>query len=215
MESAVKRELVVASDPAAAAAELFLATAPRTISLAGGSTPKALYELLARQPYAWQTVDVFFGDERCVARDHPDSNFHMANLTLLSKVPARVHPMPGESCGAEAYEAELSSVFGAGVPEIDLVLLGLGADGHTASLFPGDPALEEQTKRVLRVERPDHSRLTLTLPVLSAAKLVVFLVAGAEKAGPLKLLMEDGDIPAARVQAQRVVVIADEAAAGR
>ncbi len=208
----MRRELIVVDDPAVAAAGRFLVAAPRTVALAGGSTPKALYELLAQQPYPWDEVDIFFGDERCVPPDHPDSNFNMANTALLSRIAARVHPMPGESCGAEQYEAELTKVFGEEVPQFDLVLLGLGTDGHTASLFPGDPALLERTRRVLRVDRPDHSRLSLTLRVLSAAKLVIFLVAGAEKVGPLKLLMEDGDIPAARVAAGRVVVIADRAA---
>ncbi len=159
------------------------------------------------------TFDVFFGDERCVPPDHSDSNYRMANETLLSSVPARVHRMPGESCDAEAYERELRAFFGE-LPRFDFVFLGLGPDGHTASLFPGDPALEERSLWVARVQRPDHDRLTLTLPVLSAARLVVFLVAGAEKREALRRMMCDENIPANRVTAERVVVLADREAAG-
>src|SRR5207249_9347183 len=115
-------------------------TGPRTIALSGGSTPKAVYERLAETEYPWTEVDAFFGDERCVPADHPDSNFKMANEALLSKVDARVHPMVG--CDAAAYTRELEAVFAAGVPAFDLAFMGLGEDGHTASLFPGKPALE-------------------------------------------------------------------------
>ena len=158
---------------------------------------------------------MFFGDERCVPPDHPDSNYRMAYEALLSHVQARVHRMPGETCDAAAYEEELTRVFGPGLPEFDLVLLGLGEDGHTASLFPGDPALDITDRRVVRVERPDHPRLTLTLPVLSAAKVVMFLVSGESKREALGRLLAGADIPAARVRARQVIVIADEAAAGR
>ena len=209
----MKRELIVVEDVARAAAERFLALRPRTIALAGGSTPKALYELLATRPYPWAETEVFFGDERCVPPDHPDSNFNMANVALLSKVDARVYRMRGETCGAAEYEAELARVFGPGPPVFDLVLLGLGPDGHTASLFPGDQALGERVRYVVNVERPDHPRLTLTLPVLSAATEVIFLVSGASKAERLQELMSDADIPAAMVHAQHVTVIADPAAA--
>ena len=210
----MKRELIVAEDAAGAAAALFIELQPRTVALAGGSTPQALYERLATLAYRWAETDVFFGDERCVPPDHPDSNFRLADEAWLSKVPARVHRMMGETCHAAAYEGELRAVFGAGTPAFDLVLLGLGPDGHTASLFPGDAALSETERLVVRVVRPDHARLTLTLPVLSAAKVALFLVTGANKAARLRELMNDGDIPAARVLAQRVIVVADAAAAG-
>jgi 6-phosphogluconolactonase len=136
----------------------------------------------------------------------------MAWEALLAKVPARVHRMPGEDCEATGYEAELAAVFGPGMPAFDLAVLGLGTDGHTASLFPGDPALAERTRHVVRVERVDHPRLTLTLPVLSAARVAMFLVTGAEKRGALAALMAGADIPAARVAAQRVAVLADREA---
>lgn len=210
------RELRIVDEVARAALEVFLGTAPRSIGLAGGSTPRPFYELLAREAlgYPWHEVDVVFGDERCVPRDHPDSNYGMARRTLLSKIDARVHPMPGESCDAAAYERTLREVFGPGIPAIDLILLGLGEDGHTASLFPGDPALDEAERLVVRVERPDHPRMTLTLPVLSTGRLVVFLVAGKSKSGALRRLMEgDEGVPAARIRAERVVVLAHARAA--
>lgn len=214
----MKRELRVVDDLVTAAVAAFLEAEPRTIALAGGSTPRALYEKLATVEYAWRDVDVFFGDERCVPPDHPDSNFRMAEESLLSSLGSqgpKVHPMPGESCDAEGYERELRDRFAQGVPELDLVLLGLGEDGHTASLFPGDPALDEADRLVARVERPDHPRLTLTLPVLSAARLVLFLVAGEPKRDALRRLTAGADIPAARVRAIRTVILADPAAANR
>jgi len=207
------RELSVVADVATAAEALFLELGPRTVALSGGSTPKVLYQRLASANYPWEETDVFFGDERCVPPDDPDSNFRMASEALLSKVPARVHRMHGEDCDAGGYAADLEATFGPGIPQFDLVFLGLGPDGHTASLFPGDPALEERVKTVLRVDRPDHSRLTLTLPVLSAAKVAVFLVVGGAKRAMLAQLLADGDIPAARVAARRIVIIADNAAA--
>ena len=208
------RELIVNADWPAAAARVFLEVQPHTIALAGGSTPAELYRRLALIDYQWSATEVFFGDERCVPPTDSASNFRMADETLLSNVPAKVHRMRGEICDAAGYETELVSIFGPGVPVFDLVFLGLGSDGHTASLFPGDPALTQCERRVAQVQRPDHDRLTLTLPVLSAAKVVVFLVAGQDKATALKRLHDGADIPAARVQAQRVVVVADEAAAG-
>jgi 6-phosphogluconolactonase len=211
----VRPELVVARDVAVAAAERFLALGARFLALAGGSTPRRLYERLAVCDLPWWETEVFFGDERCVPPDHPDSNYRMAHEALLSRVQARVHRMLGETCDAPAYEEELTRVFGPGLPEFDLVLLGLGVDGHTASLFPGDPALDVTDRRVVRVERPDHPRLTLTLPVLSAARAAMFLVSGESKREPLRRLLTGADIPAARVKARRVIIIADEAAAGR
>lgn len=215
MESPVRRELIVADDVAAEAERLFLALQPRTVALAGGSTPRPLYERLARADHRWGETEVFFGDERCVPPDHPASNYRMAYESLLSHVAARVHRMPGEACDAAAYERELDAVFGPGFPRFGLVLLGLGDDGHTASLFPGDPALDVTDRRVARVQRPDYSRLTLTLPVLSAATAAMFLVSGEGKRVALHRLLEVGDVPAAHVAAERVIVVADAAAAGR
>ncbi|MCH8854228.1 MAG: 6-phosphogluconolactonase [Planctomycetes bacterium] len=146
---AVKPRLVVARDIAAAAAERFLQIAPRTVALAGGSTPRRLYQRLAGCAFPWPETEVFFGDERCVPPGHSDSNFRMATEALLASVSAKVHRMCGESCDAAAYEAELRAVFGDRLPAFDLVLLGLGEDGHTASLFPDDAALQEQERWVL------------------------------------------------------------------
>jgi 6-phosphogluconolactonase len=206
-------ELIVAGDVAAEAAQLFLEQRPRTVALAGGSTPRALYQALAAADYDWRSVEVFFGDERCVPPDHPDSNFRMAKETLLSRIQARVHRMRGEDCDAAGYEAELRSVFGTGPPRFDVALLGLGEDGHTASLFPGDAALDESERWVVKVSRPDHDRLTLTLPVLSAAGLALFLVSGAEKRKALSGVLAGKDLPAARVAAERTVFVADRQAA--
>ena len=215
-----ERELRVFDDLDAlveGAVDLFVAEAPRTIALSGGSTPKPVYERMAGIEYPWADVDVFFGDERCVPPDHPDSNFRMANQALLSKVPARVHPM--YECDADAYERELRTVFGdVDVPSIDLDVLGIGDDGHTASLFPGKPALEVTDRWVAYVPEPGmpppHPRLTMTFPVHDAAKLAVFLVSGEGKRERLWQLMSGEDIPAARVRAERVIVVADRAAAG-
>jgi 6-phosphogluconolactonase len=213
LEPSAARDVVVVADVAAAAAERFLTLRPRTVALAGGSTPRRLYERLAGSDFPWAETEVFFGDERCVPPDHPASNHRMASEALFSTVPARVHRMRGEVCDARAYEEELSRVFGAGLPEFDLVLLGLGEDGHTASLFPGDPALRATAERVVQVQRPDYARLTLTLPVLSAAKVALFLVSGTPKRDALRRLLAGDDIPAARVEANEIVIIADEEAA--
>ena len=207
---------VVADDGlTGAVVSFFLEATPRTIALSGGATPRPVYEGLAKVPYDWAATDIFFGDERCVAPDHADSNFRMANDALLSHISARVHPMDGARCDARGYERELTSVFGAERPAFDLIFLGLGEDGHTASLFPGDPALLETVRSVVLVTRPDHRRLTLTLPVLNAARVAVFLVAGSEKRVPLTKLLAGEAIPAAAVAARRTIVFADEAAAGR
>jgi 6-phosphogluconolactonase len=206
-------DLHVFDDLAQPAAEAIADLRPRSIALAGGGTPRGVYRRLVSMRVDWAALDVFFGDERCVPPDHPDSNFRMAHEALLGAVPARVHRMPGETCDAGGYEATLRAVLGPR-PALDLVLLGLGEDGHTASLFPGDPALEESERLVAHVERPDHPRLTLTLPVLNAARVALFLVAGESKREPLRrLLAGDESIPAARVHASRILVFADRAAA--
>ena len=197
---------------ATVAAEHIVTRQPRTLALAGGSTPRALYEQLAGCNLAWADMEVFFTDERCVPPDDRDSNFRMANEALLSKVNANVHRMSGERCDAAEYETEMRDVFGA-APVFDLVLLGLGADGHTASLFPGDTALEEGQRWVVAVRRPDHERLTLTLAVLSAARTAIFLVTRPTQRDALRRLLAGEDIPAARVHAGEVLIIADEAAA--
>ena len=199
-------------DLAAAAAELFRESSPRTVALAGGSTPRGAYELIAGLEHPWAETHFFFGDERCVPADDPDSNLRMASEALLSRVAAHVHPMTG--CDPKAYEVELASVMGPGVPRFDLLFLGLGVDGHTASLFPNDDVLRVVDRNVALVERPDHRRITLTLPVLSAARSALFLVSGADKGWALTELLAGGNIPAAMVDAERVLVFADPEAAG-
>jgi 6-phosphogluconolactonase len=207
-------ELVVTGDVAGEAVDAFLEVRPRVVALAGGRTPRPFYERLAVIDYPWAEVDMVFTDERCVPPDHPESNLRLVTESLLSRLdpPPRVRPMPGEACDADAYEAELRQAF----PDLrlDLAVLGLGEDGHTASLFPGDPALEETQRWVARVDRPDQPRLTLTLPVLSSARAALFLVAGGSKRDALRALLAGDDIPATRVRSDRVLVIADLAATG-
>ena len=208
-------ELVVTDDLVGAAVGEFLNAAPRIVALAGGTTPRPLYERLASVDYAWSEVDVLFTDERCVPPEDPASNVGMIDRALLARLdpPPRVHRMPGEPCDAELHEAALRRTFGA--LQLDLAILGLGADGHAASLFPGDPALDERVRWVARVDRPDHRRITLTLPVLSSARLALFLVAGEGKRDAVARLTAGDDIPAARVAAERVLVVADPAAASQ
>ena len=206
-------ELIVAENIVGPAVALFLETRPRTVVLAGGQTPRPVYQRLAKEPFDWSDVDIFFGDERCVSPDDPASNYRMAGESLLSFVPANVHRMPGETCDSSAYEEDLRSFFAGEPPAFDFAFLGLGADGHTASLFPGDAVLGERRRWVVKVKRPDHDRLTLTLPVLSAARLAVYLVEGEGKRDALRRMMAGEDLPANRVKAARVVVIADRAAA--
>jgi len=166
-----------------------------SLVLAGGSTPRDVYSLLAAPPFRetipWQDVEVFFGDERCVPPDDPQSNYRMALETLLSMVPVRaVHRMEGEAIPQTAvlrYGEVLEGVFGKGIPRFDLVLLGMGADGHTASLFPGTDVLKESRNPVAAVRVPTLGswRITLTLPVINNARTVAVLVAGIDKADAL------------------------------
>ena len=171
------------------------------VALAGGSTPEATYEVLARD-YAdrldWSRIHVFFGDERTVPPDHEDSNYRMAQRTLLSRVPVgSVHRMRGELPPAEAaaaYEEELRGFFDTSdaPPSLDLILLGIGEDGHTASLFPETSALEVLDRWVVAnpVLKLETTRLTLTVPVINAARAVDFLVAGEGKAEALKQILQ-------------------------
>ena len=184
------------------------------VVLAGGSTPKAMYEVLARDYVGridWSRVHVFFGDERTVPPDHDDSNYRMTKETLLDHVSVgSIHRMRGElppDEAAEAYEEALRTFFGAeDAPRFDLILLGVGGDGHTASLFPETSALEVHDRWVVTnpVLKLDTTRITLTVPVINAAWAVLFLVAGGDKAEALeKILEEDADpraYPAALIQ---------------
>src|SRR6267378_1453742 len=178
-----------------------------TIALSGGSTPKALYELLAENPalrnsLPWDKMKVFFGDERHVAPGHADSNFQMASDAMLSKVPLRpdqVHRIKGEypdtAQAAAEYEEVIQREFGlkAGeFPRFDLVLLGMGREGHTLSLFPGTKALHETQRIVTRnwVGKLYTERITLTAPAANNAANIIFMIAGADKACALKAVLE-------------------------
>jgi 6-phosphogluconolactonase len=200
------------------------------VALSGGSTPRSLYELLAgeqRDPPPWRDVHVYFGDERCVPPEHPASNYGMAYATLLSRVAVRaehVHRIAGERPpdeAAAAYDADLRGAFGsADAPTFDVALLGVGADGHTASLFPGDPALLERDRLAVPVEGPPYVsprwRVTLTVPVLCRAREVVVLCAGADKRNVADRILSDADraLPAAIVRGtERTVWLLDRAAA--
>ena len=164
-------------------------------ALSGGDTPRGLYETLASPPFAaaidWSRMWIFWGDERPVPPEHKDSNYRLAEETLLSRVripPIQIFRMRGELPPAEAaadYQQQLQDVFGArALPRFDLIHLGLGPDGHTASLFPGTPGLAVKDRWVIanRVNALNTTRITLTLPVLNAARRVWFLAAGAKKA---------------------------------
>jgi len=178
------------------------------VSLAGGSTPKGLFNVLAaRQDLPWDKIYVFFGDERHVPPDDPESNYRMARESLLSKVPIpaeHVFRIPAEDPdahhAAENYEQTLRKFFvSPAFPRFDLILLGMGPDGHTASLFPGGKALEEKSRWVVAdwVEKFKTDRITLTLPVLNNAAAVMFLVSGSDKAATLKEVLQ-GKQPAER-----------------
>jgi 6-phosphogluconolactonase len=190
-----------ARDFAARAREAVAERGRFAVVLAGGSTPKATYEVLARD-YAdnldWSKVHVYFGDERTVPPDHEDSNYRMARETLLSRIRVgSVHRMRCELTpeeAAAAYERELREFFGTSdePPRFDLILLGLGKDGHTASLFPETSALDVTDRWVVAnpVLKLETARLTLTIPIINAAKAVTFLVAGRDKAEALKEILE-------------------------
>ena len=169
-----------------------------SVALSGGGTPRRTYELLAqphfRDEVDWARSHIFWGDERCVAPDDPRSNARLAKGALLDHVPVpagQVHPMdcrPSPAAGAQCYEALLREFFAPGEPRFDLILLGLGENGHTASLFPGAPVLAE-TKRwvaAVYVAEQDLRRLTLTAPLINQAQAVAFLVAGAAKAAVVR-----------------------------
>lgn len=180
-----------------------------TIALSGGSTPRNMYTLIAANASAglpWDRMFFFFGDERHVPPDDPESNYRMASEALLSKVPtpaANIFRIPAENpdaaAAAQAYHQTLENFFSVApgeFPRFDLILLGLGPDGHTASLFPETAALQERSRFVVAnwVEKLNTSRITLTLPVLNAARVVAFLVSGMDKAAVLHEVLE-GDVP--------------------
>lgn len=211
------------------------------IALSGGSTPRALYERLAHPDLAnkvdWTKVHVFWGDERCVPSNHEDSNYRLAKETLLDLVPLppeNIHPIQGElepELAARQYEQEIYQTFRQSptrdplVPAFDLILLGMGEDGHTASLFPGSPALLEERRWVAAVEHnipppPLVSRVTFTPILINSANNVTFLISGKSKAERLKAVLE-GKYTSDRLPAQiinprngNLIWMLDQAAAG-
>jgi 6-phosphogluconolactonase len=205
---------------------------PFRVSLSGGSTPKTLYGLLAsdefKNRFPWQRVSWYWGDERFVPHDHPESNYRMTREAMLAKVPVppgNIHPVPTDGTPEDAarrYEQILQQAYGAVTldparPLFDVTLLGLGSDGHTASLLPGEPVLQDRERWVVAVShgRPE-SRITMTYPAIESSRRVAFLVAGREKAAILRAIRAGGsEVPAARVRpVGELLWFVDRAAAG-
>jgi 6-phosphogluconolactonase len=205
----VRPEVQVLDDPAAAVAERLAEAAAKgdRMVLTGGSTPRRAYDLAAALLDDWSAADVWMTDERCVPPDHEHSNFGMVRRALLERVEGKeptLHRMRGEDGphdGAARYEEELRGQFGDKLPAFDLILLGMGPDMHVCSLFPGDAALGERERFAVGVETPGMaplvSRITLTLPVVNAAREVVFLVAGEDKADGVARAFSGAPDPAA------------------
>jgi 6-phosphogluconolactonase len=199
------------------------------VALSGGSTPKRMYQILAGMDLPWQRTHWFWGDERFVPPDDVLSNYRMAREALFDHAPvpaANIHPVPTQGlepeAAAAAYEAELKRFYGGerldpAQPVFDITLLGLGPDGHTASLFPGTAVLAERHKWVAAViGAKDEARITFTYPLLESSRHIAFLVAGAEKRRMLGLLLGgDREIPAGRLSKEHAQVFADSAATGR
>ena len=211
-------EFIVLDTPeevaAAAAAEIAEAIrgGARTLVLAGGTTPRRCYELLAGLEVEWGRVTVLFGDERCVPASHPDSNYRMAREALLDQVaPATVHRIPGE-LGPDEGAAAYARVV-AGLAPLDVVVLGVGEDGHTASLFPGDAALNAKgwAVGVRNSPKPPPERVTLTLQALRGAHRVIILAAGAGKAQAVAMAQR-GEVPSGMIAGARWLL--DREAAG-
>jgi 6-phosphogluconolactonase len=202
------------------------------VALSGGGTPKTVYPMLLeprrRDAVDWSRVEFFWGDERAVPPDHPDSNFGVAYAMFISQLsgvrPDHIHRMPAEAPDLEAaalsYESELRLAFGARgdePPRFDLIWLGMGPDGHTASLFPGSTAVDETERAVVGTWAPFPQawRMTLTFPVLNAGRRVVFAVEGANKAEALHAIRAGGSgLPAERVAGDQVEWLVDAPAAG-
>jgi len=205
--------------------------APFRVALSGGSTPKILYGLLAsaefKGRFPWRRVSWYWGDERFVPSDHPENNYHMTWEAMFSKVdvpPGNIHPVPADGKPEEAawrYERVLQAAYGAAVldrarPLFDITLLGLGPDGHTASLLPGEPVLSERKRWVTTVShgRPEV-RITMTYPVIESSRRVAFLVTGQEKSSVFRAIRAGGSqAPAARLRpVGELIWFADQAAA--
>ncbi len=186
-----------------------------TVALSGGSSPVSLYKKLSETDLKWDRTHIFIVDERFVPFDHNDSNYRMINETLLSNIhipQQNIHPVPTQKGSSDEaavlYERNMSSFFNLssdGIPELDLILLGIGDDGHTASLFPGSPALTVKDRLAVSATPPDesmHDRVSITFPVINNARNIVFLITGGNKAGVVKDVLENGNsnFPAASVK---------------
>jgi len=207
------------------------------LALSGGTTPHRLYEQLAQSALSeeipWGQVEVFFGDERCVPQDHPESNYRMAQRALLDHVPIKlnqVHPMPADSQDIDAaagdYERLIRKIVPAeqaGIPRFDLILLGMGADGHIASLFPDSQSLDEDRKLVVSHYVPvmDRRRMTFTFPLINSARNVLILITGSDKVEVVRDVLKHDEakrrlLPAARVcPTNGVLIYVLDRAAGR
>jgi 6-phosphogluconolactonase len=229
-------DIRVLDDPAAACADWLAraAEAGSHIALTGGSTPGIAYEKAAALDADWSRAKLWWGDERCVPPDDELSNFRMAKEALLDRLPPRreggpeVHRMPGERgphVGADDYERELRGALGEQLPRLDLILLGLGPDAHIASLFPGQPTLDVRDRAVVGVDEAGHEpfvpRISLTVPVLSGGREIVFLVTGEGKAEAVRRAFESDDpdpsAPASLIRPTdgSLTLLLDEAAASR
>jgi 6-phosphogluconolactonase len=212
----VHGEVRTVDDVASAFADVVVEAAPSSIALSGGGTARDAYESLATRELDWSGVDVYFGDERFVGVDDPDSNEGMARAVLLDRAgPRAIHSMAGAGDTVDAAARAYDALIAAASP-IDVVHLGLGPDGHTASLFPGSAALTVTDRLV--VANGDnlhpHPRLTFTYPALARSRLVVFTVAGDDKRDAFNRIRAGDDLPAAHVTAEQVVWLVDPAAAG-
>jgi 6-phosphogluconolactonase len=197
-----------------------------TIAVAGGSTPKPLYEVMATQALDWTKVHVFWGDERYVPVSDPQSNEGMTRKAWLDRVsipPQNIHAMPTDAAdpaiAAQAYESHLQEFFGiqpGEIPKLDLILLGIGDDGHTASLFPGTPALSVRDRLITVGQKDSQPRLTFTAPLINQAESILFLVDGIGKADAVKAIMADrGDAntyPARLIQGNNIWLLDRNAA---
>ena len=238
-----KIKIIITSDAsqlAAKGAQIFCKTAKETIALqgrfavavSGGSTPRAMHRLMSQEPYLsdipWQKTHIFWVDERMVAFDHPDSNFGTAKKDFLNIIPIpsdHVYPIPVMTRpeeGTALYQAKLKTFFhdmSSDNPVFDLILLGIGKDGHVASLFPGRPQIKEANRWVLNVKggQPNVFRLTLNYTVLNNARQILFLVSGSGKAAIVKTLLENSQaqLPAVKIRPPngRVIWLLDQAAA--
>ncbi len=243
MEREVK--IVIKDDPdhlAREAARIFTKTAVESssrkgrfsVAVSGGSTPRRMHHMLTEEPFCsgipWEKTYIFWVDERCVSEDHPCSNYGAAKKDLISRAPipqSHLYPMPGEAPpekGAHEYQNTLIRFFNlkqGKPPRFDLIFLGMGKDGHTASLFLEHAALEEKRSFVVSVKGgdPDMARLTMTFPVLNNARKIVFLISGLQKADILKTVLENNwvSLPAKRVQPLngKLIWLVDREAASR